>query len=130
MNDQLTKGLVHAGVTTGAGLLLTRQYGYDANFRLNIGNMEVPAWVILAGAGFLNSYIVDMIHDEIKKEVPRKAIIADSSSLVIGAISSGAILSLIMYSAGKDSVQQLGLLKLMLIGAGSEIAADAIIGYM
>ena len=123
------KALVHGAVASGSTIWLL---GTSAGIMINCWGMmsepmSVPFWAFGLGAGISASYLADLIHFNVKEEVPLHQKIEDTSSLIIGSCMTSGILAAQFYLANPDLIKEFGMVNIIMIGVVSEITSAYLI---
>ena len=119
----IVKSLVSGSVMSLASIAAV---GRQAYFTGNLFGKyyELPIWSICGGVGAVASLVSDGIHTLMEENIPVNKKIDHQLAVATGiGITTGAF-ALTLYSLNPSSIQEMGLLKIGLMGALSEITSS------
>jgi hypothetical protein len=122
--EAVEKAGINGLLTGGASALL---FGTQAQIASPFGNQTIPFPVFTGLVGAGGSLIGDAIHLMMKEAIPISKKANDQASVISGAIINGILFGGLLYAYQPAVLNDFGLPKALMVGAGAEFIGSA--GY-
>ena len=122
-NNELIKASINGGALSLASIGLIANNGFKSNLIIK-GNYKFPLWISFFVLGFGNSMLIDWIHKIIRDNTDVSQKVNDQTDMILGLALGGIGVVALSYLLAPGLIRQDGIGKLLLVGAGSELAGQ------
>ena len=124
-SDNIVKAVIQGILTSTVSCYWVLNKGSRSLYvNLPLIRKPIPISVFMAVLGAISSVGSDLVHTFIKKEVPISAKTQEQSSMILGALLGGGVMTLGLYLTNGDAIKEYGLLNALLVGGASDIASS------
>ena len=123
--DNIVKAVIQGILTSTVSVYWVLNKGSRSLYvNLPLIKRPIPISVFMGVLGAIASAGSDGIHTFIKKELPISAKTQEQSSMILGALLGGSIMTLGLYLTNGDAIKEYGLFNALLVGGASDILAS------
>lgn len=124
-SDNIVKAVIQGILTSTVSCYWVLNKGSRSLYvNLPLIRKPIPISVFMGVLGAISSVGSDLVHTLIKKEVPISAKTQEQSSMILGALLGGGVMTLGLYLTNGDSIREYGLINALLVGGASDIASS------
>ena len=93
-------------------------------------DLTMPLWSFAFAIGSATTVANDLIHVFLQETIPINKKITHNASIIVGSLLAAGFYVGGMYMVNPALIEQIGMLKLLLIGAGGEIGSGIILDLL
>ena len=118
MKNEIIKASIHGGAMAVGGMLIAPK---NANIIKLKGGYQVALVLAFFAIGVSNSLFVDFIHKQLRDQTDVSKKVLDQTDLLFSAFMGAIGTSALLYLVSPGVLSTSGILKIALLGAGSEV---------